>query len=102
SLHPTGRGPLSHDRGRKVANVGVLLRPDGAVPGFPAVSVLLDGDHFGAAGWRTLPALEFDQLQSVLDLEADLGPRQIPVRRNAVCIVAVEHDVHRARVNRYL
>jgi len=58
--------------GRKVEKVGILLRPDGAVPAFPAVSVLLDGDHFGAAGWRTLPALEFDQLQSVLDLETDL------------------------------
>ena len=53
-------------------------------------------------GWRIIPALEFDQLQSVLDLEADLGPRQIPVRGDAVCIVAVEHDVHRARVDRYL
>src|SRR6478752_934660 len=84
SLHPPRRGPLSHDRRRKVANVGVLLRPDGAVPGFPAVSVLLDGDHFGAAGWRALPALELNQLQSVLDLETDLGPRQIPVRGDAV------------------
>src|ERR1700688_612687 len=102
SLHPPRRGPLSHDRGRKVAKVGVLLRPDGAVPGFPAVSVLLDGDHFGAAGWRTLPTLEFDQLQSVLDLETDLGSRQVPVRRDAVRNVAVEHDVHRAGVNRYL
>src|SRR5215207_3446356 len=26
----------------------------------------------------------------------------IPVRGDAVCVVAVEHDVHRARVNRYL
>ena len=52
SLHPPRRGPLSHDRRRKVAKVGVLLRPDGDVPALPAVSFLLDGDHFGAAGRR--------------------------------------------------
>ncbi|XUJ37190.1 hypothetical protein ACQ5SK_24165 [Bradyrhizobium japonicum] len=35
-----------------MAKVGVLLRPYGVVPAFPAVPVLLDGDHFGAAGRR--------------------------------------------------
>src|SRR6202043_3300296 len=88
SLHPPRRGPLSHDRRRNMAKLGVLLRPDGAVPAFPAVPVLLDGDHFGPAGWRALPTLELDQLQSVLDLETDLGPCQISVRGDAVCIVA--------------
>src|SRR4030081_1033447 len=102
SLYPSRRGPLSHDRRCSVEKVGVLLRADGAVPAVSVVPVLLDGDHFGAAGWRALPALECDQLQSVLDLETDLGPRQIPVRRDAVRIVAVEHDVHRDGVNRYL
>src|SRR6516164_713777 len=71
SLYPSRRGPLSHDRGRTMAEVGVLLRADGAVPALPAVSVLLDGDHGGAYGWRALPALEFDPLPSVLDMETD-------------------------------
>src|SRR6266576_896430 len=54
-----------------------LAMIDGAVSAIPAVPVLLDGDHLGAAGWRALPALEIDQLQSVLDLETDVGPCQV-------------------------
>jgi len=45
-----------------MAKVGVLLRPDGAVPAFPAVPVLLDGDHFrcGRTANSTGPGMRFN------------------------------------------
>ncbi len=50
-LHPQGGGPLSHDRGRDLATVGLLLRSADQLCRAVAVPVLLDGDHHHPAGW---------------------------------------------------
>ena len=99
-LHPQGGDPLTNDRRRSLATLGLLLRSAHRFCCRAAVSVLLDGDHHDPAGQRALSAVERAELRPVLDMASDPRAHHGSAHPDLVHDMAVEHDDHRLNGDR--